>query len=321
MSEAAQQHSHRESQQESQQRNIAVVMDGPSGQRLVERLARSGLAVRVVLPDALSAEASAGRFYLAPLGMAPDADALARRGAHLCLIPPWPAEIITIGVSRVGVAPVEQRGVAHFSAAMRDDAPDQADSGITLKILYRERLIGNLGTALAESEPGEPLLATLPRASNLHGYVMVSALQLSVASAQTRFDDVARLLTRLQHWCAAHAEPTPPTGLRNDEPETDDSGEQFAPIVLLALALAARGSDMAHRETVRNTFGRVCEALGQPVESPAFARGWAWLEAHRVVSHYDGDEAQIQRDALEHYSALWQLAPRLRRMRQYVDGE
>lgn len=301
---------------------IGVVVDGPSGQRLVERLTRCGLAARVVLPGALDQEAPAGQFYLAPLGIVPDVEALARRGASLCLIPPWPAETITTGTATVGVAPAEQRGVVRFAAAMGVDIPGQNGALTPLKILYREYLVGAFGTVLAESEQGEPLLATLPRASNLHGYTIVSTLQLSVASAQTRFDDVARLVTQLRDWCARHVEPVAPSQQAPvGEAEHDDSSERYAPIVLLALALVTqRESGAATWERVRETFDRVRQMLGLPAESSAFALGWAWLEAHGVVSRLNGDVAQTQRDALERYIARWQLGPRLRRLRQSEDA-
>ena len=319
----------------AQHGNIGVVMDGPTGQRLVERLIRCGLAARAVSSTALAREAVAGQFYLGPIGMASDVDTLAHRGVHLCLIPPWPNEMTPIGQSTVGVEAVERRGAVRFAAHFADAAPDQVDPLTSLRILYRERLIGTLGEVFAESEHGEPLLATLPRTSNLHGYIVVSSLQLGIASAQTRFEDVARLLDRLLIWCTAQAEPVALLYQQNEgAADYVDPGMQFAPIVMLALALvlpqqaalsahheAIRGNDVAYRESVRIVFDRVCRILGLPVESRAFDIGWAWLEAHAVVFSLEGDKTRVSRDALEHYIATWQLGPRLRRLRRIAGDQ
>lgn len=308
--------------------NIGVVMDGPSGQRFVERLIRSGLAAHIVPHDALAREALPGQFYLSTLDIASQTDVLAQRGAHTCLIPPWSGEMAAIGSANIGVEVVERRGAVRFAASIVDVG--RGDVLTPFKILYRERLIGTLGMTLVESEYGEPLLATLPRASNLQGYILVSTLQLSITSAQTRFEDVARLLKQVFVWCAAHAEPVASLShIRSEETVHDDLGERFAPIVTLALALAllqeaalsphreaTPGSDVADRRSVRYIFDRVCQILGLSIESPGFDAGWAWLETRAVVSPLEDDLAQIQKVALEHYCAIWQLSPRLRRLRQ-----
>lgn len=312
----------------AQHEKIGVVIDGPSGQRFVERLIRSGLAAYAVPRDGLAREALTGQFYLATLDTAPQTDVLAQRGAHICLIPPWPGEMAAIGSTKVGIEVVERRGTVRFSASIVDAG--RGDVPAPLKILYRERLIGTLGMTLVESGYGEPLLAALPRTSSLQGYILVSTLQLSITSAQTRFEDVARLLKQVFVWCAAHAEPmASPSHIRAEEAAHDDLGEQFAPIVTLALALtllqqaalsphheATPGSDVADQRSVRNIFDRVCQILGLSIVSPGFDAGWAWLETRAVISPLEDDLAQIQKVALEQLCAVWQLSPRLRRLRQ-----
>lgn len=321
--------------EETQLGSIGVVMDGPSGQRLAERLTRCGLSAHATYPDALEHEALAGQFFLAALSSAPVADALARQGTHLCLMPPWPGETVTIGAATVGVVAVERRSHVRIAAHIDERASGQVGAFTPLRILYRERLTGTLGTALAESEYGEPLLATLPRTSNMHGYIIVSSLQLGVASAQTRVEDVARLLKETFAWCTAHAEPIAlPQRHTEEEGERDESGERFAPIVLLALALvlpqqsdravqgaAALIDDVARRDDVRTMFDRISRMLGLSFEAPAFDMGWAWLEAHMVVSPLEGEVTQAHRDTLQRYCATWQLGSRLRRLRHLAGEE
>lgn len=297
-----------------QRRRIGVVMDGPAGQRFAERLIRAGVLAQAVAPDVFERQAEAGRFYLASVSLSASACAVIERGAHVCLTPPWPVGVAMLGGSAVGAAQVEQRGAVRYTTAF-----DVAATRV-LKILYRERLVGALGALLAESEMGEPLLATLPRASNRHGYLIVTTLQLGAASAQTRFDDVARLIDSLAAWCTRHAEPVSqvaPAG----QGDVDERSQAEAPAQVIALALALAMSDPAHPrqatisiERARNDFQQVCHLLGVVAEDVTFESGWGWLAAHGVVSAAEREEGMVNLDMLERYSVMWQLGPRLRRL-------
>lgn len=308
--------------------SIGIVADSPAGQRFAERLGRQGVQSHAVTSDALAEQAQAGQLFLAPLGSGAAAVAVVQRGGHVCLLPPWPLQPITLGGATVGAVEVEQRGMAHgafafgASGASSGAAPDERQS---FKILYRERLVGELGVALAESEAGEPVLASLPRTSNRHGYLLVTTLQLSVASAQTRLDDVARLITCLLAWLARHDEPvghTPPE--RQQESEQRQLASDSAPIVALALSLLLSAqpglqNSAIQREAAQTAYAQVCQALGQAVDLVLFHAGWAWLEAHGVITPQDGKGSQVDIAALERYGVQWQLGPRLRRLRR-ADG-
>lgn len=309
---------------EAEQRaSIGVVLDGPSGQRFADRLARSGVPARVVSREMFERQASAGQVYVAPLSLWMLAQNVARRGAHVVLTPPWPVEALTIGGGAIGGASTEHRGAARYTSAFAAKVRPGASS--SLRILYRERLAGSVGVVLVESEVGEPLLATLPRTSNRHAYVTVTTLQVVSSSAQTRFDDVARLIGDLVNWCVEHAEPMPahaePT--RQDDELVGGHAEEAAHLVLLALALAAPAlRDVASdqiavpQERLRRGFDQISHYLGLTSDPTMFAEGWVWLKAHGVVS--DGGEigAVAAWDAIERYSAAWQLGSRIRRLRQ-----
>lgn len=315
-----------------QREQIGIVTDSLSGQRFAERLTRAGVVARAVSFEAFEHLAGAGQMYLAPLSLSASAEAVARRGAHVCLAPPWPAVTVTIGGSAIGAVEAEHRGGVRYTSALETTVA-QHGARQSLKILYRERLIGALGTALAESETGEPLLATLPRQSNRHGYITVTTLQLAAASAQTTFDDVAHLLESLYAWCTRYAEPVS-HAIQESQFDAGESSqtEASAHIVLLAFALAASNSmsTTSQRDTRANQlvisaqrayadFNRICGILGLTAKSPAFDRGWAWLEAHGVLSVSGQGNAVIEMEAIARYTALWQLGPRLRRLRSVGD--
>lgn len=315
-----------------QREQVGIVMDGPSGQRFAERLTRAGVVAHAVSLGVFEQQAGAGQMYLAPLSLAASAEAATRRGAHVCLMPPWPAGTITVGASSVGAAEVERRGAARCTSAL-ETSEAAGETSRPLKVLYRERLIGALGTALAESESGEPLLATLPRVSNRYGYVIVTTLQLGAASAQTKFDDVARLVDSLYTWCIRHAEPVTHT-IQESQVDADEGSqtEASAHIVLLALALAASDpmSTTPQRDTPPNQpvisaqraytdFNQICHILGLAAELPTFDSGWAWLEAHGVLSVAEQGDAVIDMETIARYSVVWQLGPRLRRLRRIGD--
>lgn len=309
--------------------SIGVVFDAPTADRLAERLGRAGAAAVAVPPESLEATLQPGRLYLAPLSLAEQALGASQRGAHLCLIPPWPLAPIMLGTSTVALAEPVRRGSVRYARALVEAVTPGSSDDAPLKILYRERLQGELGVVLAESGAGEPLLATLPRASNRNGYLLLTSLQLAVPSAQTRAEDIARLVTRVYQWCATHAEPVPVAASSTSSAsagagtlEEEVLGEEPARILLLALALDQRRT--AHASAVEPSypvrqaalhadFERLCATLGQSAEEAAFAQGWAWLQAHGVIDA--GTEERVNVAAIERYVVLWQLGPRLRRLR------
>ncbi|MGH2503786.1 MAG: hypothetical protein ACRDID_14850, partial [Ktedonobacterales bacterium] len=272
-----------------------------------------------IAPAALACPASAGQLYLAPLSAIATMEAVVQRGAHACLLPPWPVGGVTLGGVTLGVAEVEQRGEAHATATL---------AAQPLTILYRERLFGALGVTLVESGAGEPLLSALPRASNRHGYLLVTTLQLSIASAQTRLDDVAWLIRRLLTWLASHSESASQTALEGQaEADQQRLVGDAAPLVALALALlpseaqrGERSADDAIQDDIqmaaRNAFDRVCQALGLAADPELFEAGWGWLAGHGVLRLREGELAQVDAQALERVNAMWQLGPRLRRLRR-----
>lgn len=307
----------------AQQRSIGIVMESSTGQRFAERLTRSGAVAHVITPEAFEQAARVGEMYLAPLRLAAPAAAVALRGAHVCLMPPWPMSHLAIGANAVGAVAVEQLSPTRATSALADALEGTTDAPKLMRILYRERLVGALSVPLVESASDEPLLATLPRASNRNGYLFVTTLQLSVASAQTRFDDVTRLVSYLLAWLRSHAEPVAHQSEQHGEvARQEDRAEEFAQIVLLALALALAAESPSATpatiplERVRAQFTRVRNFMGIADDSSLFARGWNWLIAHNVASGSGQDDVLVQRDALERYSILWQLGPRLRRLRR-----
>ncbi len=307
---------------------IGVVVDGPAMRRFAERLTRAGVVARQVTPDSVT-EAQAGRLYLASAELAALAASLTRQSAHLCLIPPWPTGPTTIGAIPVSVAEAAQRAMARYTSSWVDRKPTIPAQ--PLRILYRERLIGEFSTTLVAAEAGEPLLALLPRVSNRHGYLFVATLQLSVASAQTQFEDVRSLVERLVAWCAAHAAPTR-VSASEEAAALTAPGEEFAPLVTLSLALLLRGGAQAATDgaaaspsgaratlplpRLRASFQRVTDALGLASPPTAFDLGWAWLVAHASEAFTTVDAATVAIDpsVVDQYCALWQLGPRLRRL-------
>ena len=236
-------------------------------------------------------------------------DGEAQRETGSCLIPPWPAAIATIGATAVGIAAVERRGAVRLSPALADDPPGQVGALTPLKILYREQLLGAFRTVLAESEYGEALLATLPRASNRHGYIVVSSLQLSVASAQTHYEDVARLLEYLLIWCATHAEPAArPYQQQAGDAQGDNTSEQFAPIAIgagagVASAVNCRGvAARANARGCMTTKENLCAA-----NSTASAVCWHCL-SNRQRLIWDGHRLK----RMESYPRRWAMRQAMR---------
>lgn len=306
---------------ESQQRSrVAIVADSLAGQRFADRLGRAGIRADIVAPTTLTGQAEAGQLFLAPLSAGALAETAVQHGAHVCLLPPWPVGTVTLDGVVVGASEVAQRGLAVSAPAL--DIPGAVSAKQqAYKILYRECLVGAIGVTLVESEAGEPLLVGLQRKSNLHGYLLVTTLQLSITSAQTRVDDVARLIERLLTWLTLHAEPVShETPVREEQSEHTREAEANAPIVALALMLSTThgdehaSADIIQLEAARSAFDRVCQSLAQAADPALFDAGWGWLAAHGVLWPQADESARIEREALDHYSALWQLGPRLRRL-------
>lgn len=312
--------------EEQQRKSVGIVSDGPAGQRFAERLTRAGLLAYAITPDALVEQAQGGQLYLAPLGVNALVEAIVQRGVHACLLPPWPVGAVMLGGSMVRAAEIDQRGAVLTTTALMASATHDATHDAKpqpLKILYRERLIGALSVALAETETGEQLLGALPRTSNRHGCLLVTTLQLGVSSAQTRLDDVTWLIERVLAWLADHAEMTSLTAAPNQQDEADQRklADDYAPIVALALALMlpelqpdehpSRVDDI--QLAARQSFAQVCQALGLAADRAQFEAGWEWLVAHGVAQA--GDPARVDAQELQRVSAMWQLSPRLRRLR------
>lgn len=311
---------------------LAVVADDQTGQRTAERLRRAGLRAATVEPSALAAPV-AGTLYLAP------ANRLARDnlrgalagGAHVCLVPPWLSDPLAIlpqnTEGKLTLAPVMDASGVALTPAL-----EQALAGATthhmLRILYRDQLVGILSQPLAATAAGEVVLATLPRTSNRHGQLLATTLLLGMPSAQTMLADVAILLEALLAWLGRVPVDHSPVGVVMTSATEEDvgDGERWAQIALLALALTlqeALSSDQAitlgpdSSATIHATFHELARRLGKPAAGGAFEGGWQTLVALGVVA---ADPAEVRPAALRNYLGHWQLATRLRRLRQPASG-
>lgn len=318
----------------SEMDQLTMISDDATERRMADRLARAGIPI-VSGPPTVLAQPEAGRLYLATAERAADThiERVVAAGAHACLIPPWPEGNLALAGQRVAVAPTTHRDPIQLQASLREALGSPGGAPQTLRILYREYLLGLAAGGLAQSSAGELVLASLPRLSNLHGVLVVTTLMLGHPPAQTDPGDVAALLRALHRWMSDQVvDRTAVSASGAVPPQPEPERERDARLVLLALALAlpelsqstgATGRLTVAPEVVRHQFEHLAFSLGTRTESSTFDSGWAWLRSAGVVvagtddSPPDSARAAAQVSVLDavEYLQRWQLNPRLRRLR------
>lgn len=310
---------------------LLCVAESASESRFYERLAHAGLPLILLSPAMLSA-ARKDALYLLTAECAAHLrlDDVPGLGAHLCLMPPWPAHDLALGKSRLFAAPTEHRDPIQLDAQLARHLPPSASPERPLSILYREQFTEVAGTTLGASLRGEAVLMALPRASNLHGLRLITTLLLGQPSTQTDLDDTVALLQALSAWVAAQPG-TPAAAQRPAQPSAVPSSEteRQAHLTLLALALLLPESTSDERLStgvpiaqaqVRHMVDLLSQWFGTSASSAGFAQGWEALCALGIISPAlspDQTEAiglaNIPR--AREYLDAWQLGPRLRRLR------
>jgi len=304
---------------------IQVIVDDAADRRLADRLVRAGLPVASVSRHALGGPVR-GTVYLATGIRASDVDVrgIARAGAHLWLLPPFPELPLTLATGGVVTfAPAGRRAGVYLSRPIVEAVDSSVIPARPLRILYRERIAGGASTILAESTDGEMLVGAMPRASNLHGQIVISALLLGTASAQTDFDDVAILVRALVGWCRAdEAVPAGEPAATQHQVSTAVASDHDARLVLLALALALAAAQRnasevttVPRAAVQHVFERMSALLGETSSEQTLASGWSWLYDHGVLLDATaGAAAHVDPAKMREFVRMWQLQPRLRRL-------
>lgn len=306
---------------------LHVIVDDAADRRLADRLVRAGLPVAQVSPQSLG-DPEGGTVYVTTgiRAWGVDVQGVVRTGAHLWILPPFREQPLALATGgAVSIAPAGRRDGVHLSRPVLDVVGSSGIPARPLRILYRDRIAGGASISLAESADGEMLAGAMPRASNLHGQIVVSSLMLGTASAQTDLDDVAIFVRALTGWCVAGeavaaGEPAVPQQ-QVSTPVTDEHDAQLV-LLALALALAATQPDVRDPTTVslaavQHVFERIGARLGETANEQSFAAGWTWLHDHGVLFDAPAGASEamhLDPAKLRELIQMWQLQPRLRRL-------
>jgi len=319
--------------------SLLFVAESESEQRLGERLARLGIPLELVAAPRLATPQRGERFILtAERAANSQLEAITSAGGHLCVVPPWSANALSLKYSSIAPVATARRDPIQLDPSLAAILPTSDQANHLLTIAYREHLPGLAGKALGVSLGGEIVLLALPRVSNLHGYLIVTTLLVGQPSAQTVTEDVVKLFQMLAAWMDTHSDRRA-NQERSEQtiPLSDPEAERHAQIVLLALVLSQAehqiNTSLLPSTTISITVvqllaEQIAAILGLPLSPASFQHGWQTLTRTGILlpsgqRSLDGpEEGAIFVDWVKATERIntWQLGPRLRRLRQRVSN-
>lgn len=316
---------------------LLFVVASESEQRLGERLARIEVPLELVAASRL-ATTRQGECYIVTAERAASSqpEMITSAGAHLCVIPPWPAKGLALKYSSIVPVATARRDPIQLDPTLAAMSPTSDQTNHPLTIAYREHLLGLAGKALGVSLSGETVLLALPRISNLHGHLIVTTLLAGQPSTQTVAEDVVKLLQMLAAWMDTHSD----RRSSKEHPQLtiplfDPEAERHAQLVLLALVLSQAGHQISGGlpattpvsiTEVQLLAEQIADILGLTLSPINFQHGWLALAGIGVLLSSGLKIADQQQEAtlfVDWTKAAerintWQLGPRLRRLRHRV---